>query len=58
MKNRYEFRFVDMGQADWVSTLNGFGFDGFRVVAAFAVAHTPNVESGSVLILQRESDDA
>jgi hypothetical protein len=34
MANRYEFRQVDLSQDDWMAKLNGFGFDGFHVVAS------------------------
>jgi len=34
VSKRYEFRQVDLSQDDWMGKLNGFGFDGFHVVAS------------------------
>jgi len=53
MAYRYEFRQVDLSQDDWMAKLNGFGFDGFHVVAT--VGRDAN---DGLIILEKEISPA
>jgi len=49
MAYRYEFRYVDLSDENWVAKLNGFGFDGYRVVASIG-----RDSKDGVIVLEKE----